>query len=67
LEKEESLEDLEKQLKRGNVKYKERHAEITKNRKDRASYKTELKELNNDWGPKKMKLRRKIAKAKRRR
>jgi len=63
---EESLEDLQRKLKRGNAKYRERYAEITKNRKDQASYKAELKELNNEWGPKKIKLRRKIAKAKRR-
>jgi len=66
LEKEESLEDLQRELKRGNAKYKEKLMEITKNRKGRVKYKAELKELNDDWGPKKLKLKIKIAKAKRR-
>jgi len=63
---EESLEDLQRKLRRGNAKYKERLMEITKNRKERAKYKADMKELNDDWGPKKLKLKTKIAKAKRR-
>ena len=66
MEKEESLEDLERKLRKGNAHYKEKLMEITKNRKGRTKYKADLKELNNDWGPKKLKLKIKIAKAKRR-
>jgi len=66
LEKEESLEDLQRKLKKGNAHYKEKLMEITDNRKDRIKYKADLKELNDDWGPKKLKLKVKIVKAKRR-
>lgn len=66
MEKEETLEDLQRKLKRGNAHYKEKLMEITNNRKNRVKYKADMKELNDEWGPKKLKLKIKIVKAKRR-
>jgi len=66
MDKKENLEDLQRELKRGNARYREKLMGLADNRKGREQYRAKLKELNDEWGPKKLKLKAKIAKAKRR-